>query len=722
MILFITIWSIFLTGGELFTSFQHKVVRKTGRKLTPERKKSSTTERTTPPQENIMQKNDSSAESQILKPNLEAISNALILAQTLYKHASPKINPTAETDLAPKSIATPEKVASVYLSRRNQIINAITDFDKAKNIYVLDTNKQTAFIDDINKMFQQHYTYNIQPAHIFADFISKIFATMVEPYIYAHIWSQTSELFLQQDLQRIIQQNHNIGTLLHNFLNSIVEKLEFIKKNIFIDQNKEITFSHFKKFLAGEISLPIDEWIALTKKLADNILIAIKKPEETKEPKETAATSKEETEKKNQIQQEFLKKLEQFKEEHKKTADAYIEEHAKKTTESFNQAASSIRKELKEKLEKEVKQDFETLDKREKEIKLPQELKELNDKLNIIKALLTKEKPIEKLSEMFEFLLSDFYSNFMQENETNDDTLEKGLYDINKKFDKKELHKPLYDIIIYKLNTLISLYALKHPEFFFDKEITLNLLFELPDLDEDKKLFLKTSIKQLLICNENAKFGYLSDYSLKSLANPTTFTETIVKTAQSTYKTLGNAATNLLSTLKAPGRWTMNFVNWITSENEEQKAARAKKEQERKKQRDAHDKMMKNLINLIFAQDKLDATSTDQKHAPAPASQPTQSASSTAAAAAAAPTADPSTAADHDDFMFGSAIGHDTPEPDTEDEGNDELMPGFSIGAPKSAPAANAPQPTPAQPTAKPTPAPAQPIAKRIIPELEETM
>jgi len=606
------IFSIFLTGSTLSASH----LSTTGERI-DQSKKLQPAQRVTRSSANLEQKNliqttnaSSSSITHAASASPEIIENALNLAHSTYHFDTRSMSQSfAQTEFK-------TKIESIQQKRIEQITNAIENYEKLSDLNKKHQN-YVNFTQEVNKTFNKLYTFNANIANIFADFISDIFATMVKPHIYAHFYSSTPELFLQNNLEKLLsQQSLTIDALLHCLLRT-EEYLTKYKIQFFNNSNNNLNLKYFDK------NLPIDTWIQLTEKLYNDIDAIISKsaqsnlqeeekestkptqPIKTIEKKESATIEpKEKTETNNPSSDTsskiiFKQQLQSLIDEQEKALQNLKAEQKKEF-----KSIKELKKDESEKMYIQNRFEYleQLLEKREKEIALPKELKNLNNILDAIHILLLKKEPNDQLNEIFEFLLNEFYSKFIESKDFVKNMLFNKKLMINLKFDNPIFYKPLYDIIILKLNILLSLYAIKN-NMDFNKTIKIHFT---PNTPKNEKYIFTPTIQQLQNYNNNAEIYQKG--TLEKLAHPKTLDKIKDKTTEKTsgiLETIGNTISNAASAtayyFSRPFVWSFKTVNSLFSESKEQqkeKEAYNKKQQEEK---EAYNKKINDLLEALLS-------------------------------------------------------------------------------------------------------------------------
>lgn len=640
MILMMIVWSIFFTGTDLLTS--NTITPKGKRKLSEVQKIKTAlkkdpaaanaelrtlpvagTQPTTPTQPQV--------ESRTATP--QEIEQALHLAKLVHSKNSALIG------------SLPQRIAASYLNRINVIRNSIANYENASSFYQLLLSKDfnnARFISSINQMFGTdlaNFTESgevTQPADVFEYFISDIFESMVESYIYAHIWSSTAELFLKHDLQLMIEKNHLFANQILGFLIKLVTILTDYKKEFLDNENKDITLTYFQK------ALPIDTWIGLTQKLAFDIKSALptipkaKTEEEKKENKKAANINVEQRPTRKRAvtfvednspenSRKTKRDAQQLPQERKRVVtfadnnDVQNLQTEEETSEKLFELLQKRNEQAKlaklpehseilsaqEKILKELAKDknlrFTVLEDREKTIKLPTKLKELGDLLETMHILLKKD-PFN--NELFTLLLDEVYALLMDKDNAKlnpikeDNTPYYDTYIINSDLDSNEYYIPLYDIIIFKLNTLLKAYAIKNGQINLDKKINITVDF-LISPTEEKTYSFSASINDLQKYNENAYFNWWDGSpTLAELAHPTSWTETLKSAGHSV---LNVGATILNNSILLPFRLARAGWNRLYYGSEEyqqeQNRIQAEIEKNRKIRAQKRDQIIKSHLN-----------------------------------------------------------------------------------------------------------------------------
>ena len=525
----------------------------------------------------------------------------------------------------------------------------INEFKEALNIYHKLKNNHVEFINTINKELNKNYTFNTSAENILADFIGEILKEIVQTKLSSSWFSKKLEFFLLNNLEKEVITNYKLAESIQAALVKVINHLEEIKSTILNNENKDLQINYFNK------TLPVDTWIELTKNLSENIESLIPQTKEEKDEKDIqsleplAQEFKEHQkiksdwnkgledlfEKAEQEQKEILDRqknldlekaeraaLEKYMEFEAENFKA-LEEQRKQKEAIFNKSKEKVEAHTLQILKTKVNENFETLKQREQEIQLPAELIKINILLNTIKILLIDKKDSQKLKETFTVLLSAVYQElispsimthppFLLTGNNGKEEKEEGnpdSYILKDELDKEVLYKPLYNIIIYKLNNLLLLYATVIGDIKLEQPIEVTLRFI--ESNEIKKYSFSTSIFNLIALNEKAEF--YNGSLLKSKAHPLEFRKALSigakylgKKASNTLdifgeagEELGKAGEELVKIFATPIRWVNSFFEESQKAKEE---ARKKKEEEQQKLKDefdAHNKLLQSLIESL---------------------------------------------------------------------------------------------------------------------------
>jgi hypothetical protein len=544
----------------------------------------------------------------------QTVAHALELAKATFTKKD------SQTRILPKGIVP------AYITK-------VANYQKAYKIYNLSKGNHIGFINAINKTFQTNFTFDTSALDVLGYFMNTIFESIVQSSINNSIFNKLIgkklEFFLQPDLEKMVEKNHIAAYALYEIVSNILEKLAELKTIAAQDKQTDLTLSYF------DSTLPIDTWIELTQKLAEQIKLLIPTTDEEKTSQEVSQVFPEKQilskgieneaaqelkslmqqaakEKTNIEQREALKKQEETVRAKINNSDqiernlGQIELEIQKmlfddkTTkeQEFQRSAEAVKTKRLEELKKTIKDRFDTLEKKEKEIKLPQELAPVNTILDAIKKLLTDKKNEPNFKEMFNVLLNAVYKELISyqtviyRHDLVGDALdyEAQSYILKNEFDHEAIYKPLWEIVIYKLNTLILAYALNIQDYLLDTKLPINLIFK--EKDKFKKYSFTPSLKILLILNQNAQYDSDGQPRLEKKANPTSYLQQVAKATSATFDffaDVGEAVGNMFNVLP----------NWLSSWfTESKKQKEAEQERLQKEDREYNDLLKQILAEL----------------------------------------------------------------------------------------------------------------------------